>query len=428
MRYCRSIPPVDWKYAVQPEAWALAVALSALPLVALPQTVYESWVGERAYAYFNWLLVGYLAVSLGAFVCGSLCGRLVGRRFVKRRGRKQRVAAVAWWSALFTAWALETARIVAVLAALGWPELEGIRSLAWRTRVAEVLGELNIGLLGWSAKALWVWCLDAEAELASKHKTLRRVLLGCSALTALLAETLAGHRGPIFVLLVAAVLIMAWRASAARTKVRLFPMLVLVVVLGGWLAWSGVLWASGVSSRDTAELAALYWATAWNRAAAVIGGEVEVQRSGSGERVLAWLYDFPGVNWRDRWAQLLQAELEDPTKAWLDEFAALEQQGLRGGFIWLTAFGYVYADLGWYGGLWFWLQGLGTGLLAAWAGRRWARCIQCWVMAGIAGWIGTVMVAKPWSLCWLAGVLVGELLATLAGRGHGRCADEQSEG
>jgi hypothetical protein len=409
-----------------PELWASAVCATALIAFGLPPAIYEGWAGEPTYAYANWLLLAYIGIGLALFVAGAAVGRFVMRRFSRRyrAGSRDDVApsSLSWWVVCITACTIEFVRIAVLLAQLGLPEASELRSVRWRIEAAEALGRLNLGLVGFSAKAMWLWCLDSAREIGARGGLLRSlsvvgVLVG--GMAAVAGETLIGHRGPLFVLLVGIVLSLLGRGDSRDSSRRLPSLTVVAAGSAGLLVWYGVLGLAGYRITEAINLLALYIVTAWNRAGAVISGSVRLAREGSGERVLEWLYYLPGLDLRDLWSGIVGIELPDPGMAWAEQFEELARQGLNGSFIWLTVFGSVYLDMGWWGGLWFAGQGTLIGALAELRRLRWARLLLVWLMSGIAGWFAGILVAKPWGLLWVTGVVYAEVIAA-AFRTRGR--------
>ncbi|PSD44509.1 hypothetical protein C7E24_21295, partial [Stenotrophomonas maltophilia] len=86
-----------------------------------------------------------------------------------------------------------------------------------------------------------------------------------------------------------------------------------------------------------------------------------------------------------------------PTKedAWLSEFGAVAQSGLDGSYIWSSAFGYVYSDIGIFSIAYFLIIGMLS--QRAWksaiSGRSLGLITYPWIAFSILFWMGDNFIA-----------------------------------
>ncbi|MFI8573478.1 hypothetical protein ACIGEO_18460 [Stenotrophomonas bentonitica] len=151
--------------------------------------------------------------------------------------------------------------------------------------------------------------------------------------------------------------------------------------------------------RGSEELAAIgrnvvgYTASSYNRLAALLDGDVTFPYSGTGVYSFKFLTYIPVLN---RWVDFASL-FGMPTKeeAWMSEFGAIAQSGLDGSYIWVSAFGYVYSDIGVFVAVYFFLIGLAS--RAAWrsvvSGRVAGLIIYPWIAFSILFWMGDNFLA-----------------------------------
>lgn len=277
----------------------------------------------------------------------------------------------------------------------------------------------NLGLAGMFTLAMWVRCSRGLAlALMPRRKEAKMGTLMVSGLLLVVNQLLQGGRTVLFLLLIAAFLVVAERPMVGTPRDNKWGWVMGVLLAGAWLAWSFLLLLAGVGGMEVARVGALYVLTSWNRAAAIMSGGLTLTREGSGERVLSWLYYFPGLNsqgWRERIAGV---DVRSPVDAWVEKFEAIGRAGLDPAFTWTRIFGSVYVDMGWSGVSWFAVYGALMGCVRSLSVRSvGVFCLYVWVMGSIAAWLGAneIMIANPVTVSYVAGVIYGELVVVLAG-------------
>ncbi len=150
-----------------------------------------------------------------------------------------------------------------------------------------------------------------------------------------------------------------------------------------------------------------YSAASFNRLAALVDGQINFPYAGTGIYAFRFLSYIPFL---DRWISL-GGMLGLPRKedAWLSEFVAVSEAGLDGSYIWVSAFGYVYSDLGFLAIVYFFAMGL----MAQWTwnsmlkGNTFGLVAYPYVAFSILFWMGDNFIAysKVFVFMFLIGVL-----------------------
>ncbi|MFS2042463.1 hypothetical protein [Stenotrophomonas geniculata] len=164
-----------------------------------------------------------------------------------------------------------------------------------------------------------------------------------------------------------------------------------LIVVGLFLAMA---WLRG--SDEVAILGknvAGYTAASYNRLAAILDGAMKLPYSDTGVHAFKFLTYIPIAN---RWIDF-PALFGMPTKedAWLSEFGAVAQSGLDGSYIWSSAFGYVYSDIGIFSIAYFLIIGMLS--QRAWksaiSGRSLGLFTYPWIAFSILFWMGDNFIA-----------------------------------
>ncbi len=132
-----------------------------------------------------------------------------------------------------------------------------------------------------------------------------------------------------------------------------------------------------------------YTTSSYNRMAALISGRLQYPYAGRG----IYLFSFVGFNNMLNAVIPFREFLSWPSfyDWWQSEFQSTWRAGLNGFSIWVSAFGYVFAEMGWWAPVFVFLQGLFCG--ATWqavkSGRVAGIVLYPWVAFCILFWFGT---------------------------------------
>lgn len=134
-----------------------------------------------------------------------------------------------------------------------------------------------------------------------------------------------------------------------------------------------------------------YTAASYNRLAGVLSGEIRFPYRGTGTYTFDFISNLPILG---RWTHF---GLPDSTAVWRSEFYAVSSSGLDGGYNLISAFGYVYEDIGWASPLYFMM----IGVLTMWSWRRMRTghaiglLLYPWMAFSVLYWFGNNVVARP---------------------------------
>lgn len=136
-----------------------------------------------------------------------------------------------------------------------------------------------------------------------------------------------------------------------------------------------------------------YTFASYNRLAAILDGDLRYPYAGSGIYGFHFLTHIPLL---DRWIDVGSLlGMPSPRYVWLSEFSAVSAAGLDRRYIWGSAFGYVYSDLGWFVIPYFFLLGVLSATL--WSkiirGRVVGIIVYPWFAFSILFWLGSNFVA-----------------------------------
>ena len=108
-----------------------------------------------------------------------------------------------------------------------------------------------------------------------------------------------------------------------------------------------------------------YFSASYSRLASVIHGDLQYPNSGWGFYSSEWMWEFPVVaQVFDTYSIGRDLGIDTPESAndnWKAQFHSVASSHLNPGYIWLTSFGFAFADFGWFGVLYFALNGLLAG-------------------------------------------------------------------
>ena len=150
-----------------------------------------------------------------------------------------------------------------------------------------------------------------------------------------------------------------------------------------------------------------YTAASYNRLAAVVNGRLHYPFAGRG------LYLSSFVAYNHTWNQIvpLNSILNWPNQLddWNSQFAAVTQAGLDGTLIWSGAFGYIFADLGWFSFPFVFVYGVIYGVAWNWIKRGRALGVVLYPCFGFCAlfWIGSnILLDSQRAVLFVAAVLL----------------------
>lgn len=199
-----------------------------------------------------------------------------------------------------------------------------------------------------------------------------------------------------------ALVYLAFKLQDKRISIRRYFVFACTSVFGVAALFMFFSWLRGADSQsDLLNSVMGYTVASYDRLSALLDGRLRLPYGGTGTYTFRFLGNLPLFH---RW---VGTGMPDSVNVWLSEFSAVNMSGLDGRYIWGSAFGYVYADIGWAAPLYF----LGVGVLSMWAwrrlraGRAAGTLLYPWLGFSVIFWLGSNIVAYP-QLVTLAGTAV----------------------
>jgi hypothetical protein len=276
---------------------------------------------------------------------------------------------------------------------LGWLQdaKEIRRDMDMSSGLAEAL-PLLFGICWW---AMWR-LLEREKELGKVDWVLR-VVLGASFLFALFTALIKVARYdlmPGFFGFILVYVVFKYRNAQMSLKKYVQSLgWTLLAIVGLFILFS---WLRGDSEYgELLESILGYTSASYNRLPALLEGSLDFPYGGSGTYAFRFLSHIPLL---DRVVDVGDFfGMPSSVTVWLSEFSAVHRVGLDGRFIWLSAFGYVYSDLGWFVLPYFMVIGMLSARLW-WSildGKIFGIVLYPWFAFTILFWFGSNFLVYP---------------------------------
>ena len=374
--------------------YVLALFSFAVFLIAvlLPPQVYSHYVGEPDYIFLDFQAVLLFVICAGSFLLPIyLIDMLFPTQVIRDRDLQTTISKVAFLSIpllVLTVFCLLA--IIFLLREnpnlmLGFQTLGG-EDIKERAEMRTPLGLSSYYLLGifWWA----TWRAD-QMKLTKAQKRLVTAERYLALLALMLHATLKVARGELLPIVIGTAVIVVIRKAVRKeltAKYIVRASLLTAVLIIGIVVLFTYLRGESHPDRIAGHIMA-YSLGSYNRLSAVIDGRMSYPLAGHGY----YLFTFLSIN------NMLNAFIPFrdilSVHTWLDirssEFAACARAGLNGNSMWASAFGYIFAELGWAAPLYTCLQGFLCGL-CWWAIKKgnvfgiviyplWVFCIMFWV-------------------------------------------------
>jgi hypothetical protein len=242
-----------------------------------------------------------------------------------------------------------------------------------------------LGIIWWSA-----WRVR-ELRLGKYQKVLIRSLLLLATLSLVLRAMLQLDRSLLMPVLVGTALLVltnrSFNQSISRRFVVTFGALSVCALLMAFFSFS--YFRGSISWNDQIANLMGYTAASYNRFAAVVHGSLHYPFAGRGIYLSNFL-SFDETLGRFLPIRNLVFDNPDYFRVWASEFTAVSRAGLQPNFIWCGAFGYIFAEVGWFAPLVLFAYGLIYG--AVWRSVKLGNTVGIvlypWFAFNILYWIG----------------------------------------
>jgi len=385
---------------LSPIGLALASYLFFWGCVLLPPNVYKTIMEEP-----NWMFLDTTSI---VFVTLCVLGYMAGVVLIKATaiGRPHTVnkSYLGRRAILFPLLAAFVLNLVSVsLIAKNTPNL----FTAWFINGANAKTGLDAtGALTQSLPLLygicwWVlWQVMNREYIGGHHSHVLRSAF-CGAFAAALATAIIKvARYDLMPMLIGTTLVyMTIKLQNKRVSILRYATFVGTSAIAVIILFAGFSWLRGADSQSVLlNSTAGYTVASYNRLAGVLNGQIELPYAGTGAYALRFLGALPLLH---RWVGF---GIPDPASVLSSEFTAVGAAGLDGRYIWPSAFGSVYSDMGWASPAYFFV----IGMLSMWAwrrlraGRATGALLYPWLAFSVLFWFGNNIVSSP-QLVTLAG-------------------------
>jgi hypothetical protein len=255
----------------------------------------------------------------------------------------------------------------------------------------ELAGSFSLSASALTGILWWASYRFGQVELTGLGRRTIRILLVASLITVLVSSSLKLARGELMPVVAGlAIIHLDRRTRCGHVDVlRLLRGVVLAAIgISGLFLLFSFLRGITDSERLLRDMLG-YTVTSYNRLAAIVSGNLRYPFAGKG----LYLSSFLSFNATLNDVVPLARIFDWPSfiEVWGSEFAATWKAGLNGFLIWSGAFGYIFADLGWYAPSLLFLYGFVYRMVwtAYCRGATWAVVLYPWFAFCVLFWFGT---------------------------------------
>ena len=385
---------------LSPIGVALVSYVFFIACTIFPPQSYEAIMGEPDWMFLNPASIVFVTFCVLGYMAGVL---MVGSTPIGRA------------SAMDGRYLGSTAILVPLAAALALNSLSVLRIAnntpnlfaAWFTDAAaaktdlDTTGALTQALPLLYAVCWWgLWQVMSRERLRDRRRSRLRWVLLVAFATALGTAVIKVARYDLMPMVFGTALVyLAFKLRDKRISIQRYLMFVFMLAFGVVALFVFFSWLRGSDSQSGLLNSVMgYTVASYDRLPALLDGRIRFPYGGTGTYTFRFLSNLPLFH---RW---IGTGMPDSVNVWLSEFSAVDAGGLDGRYIWGSAFGYVYADIGWAAPLYF----FGVGALSMWAWRRLQAgyaagiLLYPWLGFSVIFWFGSNFVAYP-QLVTLAG-------------------------
>jgi hypothetical protein len=318
----------------------------------LPPGIYSAYLEERDLLFLDPASMLFYLMCVGAFMLGlAAIDTFFPSAFAPALRIKTRLPAAAFLLLPIALGAVLTLVSIALLLR-GNPALVGLILLQQGSQIKDTLdvrqplGLSSMWLLGICWWAMWRY---RQVDIPSRFwRWMVSLGIAFGILLVMVSGSLKLARGELIpVVSGCALLYLVQRIGTGRWSTRKLIQAAAVVTLGAIALFTLMSLARGGEDMDAFVGALLgYTVSSYNRLAALVNGRLHYPYTGSG----LYLSSFVSFNTSLNTILPINEYMHWPSYAdmWDSQFAATWQAGLDGTRIWSGAFGYIFADFGWF--------------------------------------------------------------------------------
>lgn len=379
------------KHIASPYGLAMVSSVVFLAACIFPPDIYKRLMNEPDLMFLDVRSMFFYGLCVGCFLLGVLLVDKVPSRPFTDDGIEISISPAAFiLIPLLIALGLN---VFSIIAAMENGVLVSLLLLGQGGAVKEALyaqGSLflsSTALLGVLWWAIWRY---QQLQVRGMSGWVTRVPLYVATLSAVVSASLLLDRGQLMSILVGTAIIFYLRKVARNQVSRGFVMksgaLLLLAVTVAFVLPATIRGAD--EPEKVAASFVAYTIASYNRLSAVLSGDLRYPYAGTGVYLCGFL---PFNNLFNRIFPLREVfNWPSFIAFWKSQFGAVESAGLNGNSIWSGAFGYIFADIGWFAPLFLFVHGVLTGW--AWRsirlGRSMGIVLYPWCALCILQWFG----------------------------------------
>lgn len=388
---------------LSPIGLALISYVVFIGATVFPPSVYESVMAEPDWMFMNPSSFVFVTLCVLGFVTGvfTITATSIGRSNTGSIPRLGRLPILIPLALAFTINLVSVLRIARNTPDLitGW-----LDNGAAAKHGLDITNALTQALPLLYAVCWWgLWQILRHEEINRRRNTGLRAALLFSFVAALGTAAVKVARYDLMPMIFGmAITYMVFKLRSKRVRLSRYFMFVCVTTFCVVTVFVLFSWLRGSDSQsELANTALGYSIASYDRLAGILDGRINYPYGGTGTYVIRFLSNIPLLN---RWTDF---GMPDGATVLRTEFVAVSASGLHGGYNWGSAFGYVYADVGWAAPLYFMLDGA----LSMWAWRRLKAgraagvLLYPWLAFSVLFWFGSNIVVYP-QLVTFAGAAV----------------------
>lgn len=403
---------VDAGGLLSPSLIAVVLFIFGILCTLIPVDFYQRTVGEKNYMYGNWRMYIYIALCTAAFLISTfLAMRIAKRNRVKTSSwfvRSSKISRFGMNRLIITISLLNlilcSVRLIFMELTIGIGAILSTFSSGGGSQLRDtIIAAIADGKVGWISDVtlgltVAIWWIASQA-VRQKRRLLTVALLNLAlfAFTSLLS--LSRDILLTAILIVVIVSVSKLNVIGFSNRIRSFLLVLAgVCIFGGIFIFVGGARSSGGQDTFTRQFVG-YFPASYNRLAAEIDGKLIYPNSSWGFYSSQWFWDLPVItnvfNLYDVGKTLGLDTPQDSLDNWDQQFTSTQAASLNRSYIWLTAYGFAFADYGWFGFVYFLIYGFLAGFL-------YIKFKQNTLFGGILFPYLLTTIVKWWSILYLS--------------------------
>lgn len=423
--------PRNLLWAISPICLSTVIVGVGILFTFFPSAQYERLINEQNLMFLNGELYIFILSCWWAFVGGATVP-LLNHVLTVKANTQQKIFFPSTTSLTIILLLLIIIILNVYLCAyivfnVGWYQLVSaffgsVDANELRTEIAKALATIKSAWIPYASVGFLSWCfwvrITWRRQYAHSLSSTLKMLFNCSVMFSLLGSLMTFARGPVIGMAISlGAIYVFYRVRESKLKVMELVKAVAIFCALFFLLFSIIELtrhpAAAGSSSDSMLFEHLtgYFITPYNHLAAMLSGQLALPNSGSGNYAFKGLVDaayYSGLLDVESIRTSFGLELVPPgLELWLIQFSTVSQAGFNEAYIWTTAFGDAYADLGWLSPVYF----LFYGILAGYSYASFKKAtifgivVYPYVLLTILMWVSGLSIANR-NIFLLVGIVI----------------------